>query len=109
MEIRESICNGYETSLKKYFYCMVGGAILGSVIAIGGFVRDFYQNQNIPGVNQASKSNLAIVLTGVSVIAASTSIPLALSKRAKRKKDSELESLSDSSSDLTGIGLPYLP
>lgn len=108
METRESINSRYYERRRKYFIASIGGAILGTVIAVAGFAREYYQTNNVPGVYPLSRYNLTITLTGAGLFAISGLGPLVLDKRARRKRKNELESLSDSAPE-TDIGLPFSP
>ncbi len=106
METRESINSKYQVQQRKYFRLGIYGAVLGIVIGAVGFGRNYYQTGNIPGMHPLSKSNNAIVLTGIVSALGSLSAPIALGIRARRKRDDELESLSNSVPDVDSC-LPY--
>jgi len=97
--------------MHKYFWYSTGGVILGTTIAITGFARNYYKTGNIPSIVPLEGYNEAIALTGAGIIASSGIVPLVLDlrdRRAKRKRDSDLESLSESSNEID-TGLPFTP
>lgn len=107
METAESIEYRFNEAKEKNFRCgWIYGAILGTVIALFGVGRDSYQTGNIPFVYQPSKSNTAIIFTGAAIMGISMAIPITLNLRAKRRRDNELESLSETDND--NIDPPYL-
>lgn len=95
METEESINKRYNEKTRKYFKVSKYAAILGITIGLAGFARNYYQTNNIPGMHPLSNSNLAMVFTGISIGLTSVFAPIALNARNKRKRDNELESLTD--------------
>ncbi len=65
METAGSINDRYQVQQRKYFKLGIYGAVLGIVIGAVGSGKNYYQTGNIPGMHSLSKSNNAIVLTGI--------------------------------------------